>query len=413
MELETGFIESIKANPDDELSRLVFADWLEEHGRPECAEFIRLSCAFDPHRDRFDDESINQMRDRLRQMNAAEMEAEKAWLESLHRPMREGVRIEWRRGFVDSLALPVQWFLEYGEQLRHRYALLRKLVIFRLNGWGERLARCEWLRGIRELELACWYGDEDMKAVANSPFLSDVERLVLWEGGSEEQTRMAAWAAAWPKLRELHFVSRGGRQQWVEAVNEVAGRPLVTVYDFGSELFPFAADFAWGHYGFYIGKLPDGTQLFAYAEEDEPAASGWLFEPDGRKRERFRFEFPPELTLPAERPLREDVRERMALEDQVRLARRSLLAERFGFRPAFIRVEQFSLDDEEFGPHRFIWTVEERWGSADDPNQSPEADDWPMGGHGERIYLSVRRGEYNFDFGNDWWCDRTGHVNST
>lgn len=33
---------SIIANPADDAPRLVFADWLEEHGQPERAEFIRL-----------------------------------------------------------------------------------------------------------------------------------------------------------------------------------------------------------------------------------------------------------------------------------------------------------------------------------------------------------------------------------
>lgn len=36
-----AFVSAIAANPDDDLLRLVFADWLEEHGDPERAEFIR------------------------------------------------------------------------------------------------------------------------------------------------------------------------------------------------------------------------------------------------------------------------------------------------------------------------------------------------------------------------------------
>lgn len=36
-----AFVQAIAANPTDDLPRLVFADWLEEHGEPERAEFIR------------------------------------------------------------------------------------------------------------------------------------------------------------------------------------------------------------------------------------------------------------------------------------------------------------------------------------------------------------------------------------
>ena len=40
-----AFLQSIIAAPDDDAPRLVYADWLEEHGgEPERAEFIRVQC---------------------------------------------------------------------------------------------------------------------------------------------------------------------------------------------------------------------------------------------------------------------------------------------------------------------------------------------------------------------------------
>lgn len=39
-----AFLEAIWAKPDDFVPRLVYADWLEEHGEAEYATFIRLSC---------------------------------------------------------------------------------------------------------------------------------------------------------------------------------------------------------------------------------------------------------------------------------------------------------------------------------------------------------------------------------
>ena len=38
---------AIVARPEDDTPRLVYADWLEEHGRAEEAEFIRLDCKFE------------------------------------------------------------------------------------------------------------------------------------------------------------------------------------------------------------------------------------------------------------------------------------------------------------------------------------------------------------------------------
>src|SRR5262245_48414538 len=41
---EDVFVHSILSNPDDDTSRLVFADWLEEHNRASHAELIRVQC---------------------------------------------------------------------------------------------------------------------------------------------------------------------------------------------------------------------------------------------------------------------------------------------------------------------------------------------------------------------------------
>jgi uncharacterized protein (TIGR02996 family) len=40
--LEADFLNALRASPSDEDTRLVYADWLEEHGAPEKAEFLRL-----------------------------------------------------------------------------------------------------------------------------------------------------------------------------------------------------------------------------------------------------------------------------------------------------------------------------------------------------------------------------------
>src|SRR5581483_842000 len=43
---DEAFLRAIIDNPDDDLPRLVYADYLDEHGDPERAEFIRLQCDF-------------------------------------------------------------------------------------------------------------------------------------------------------------------------------------------------------------------------------------------------------------------------------------------------------------------------------------------------------------------------------
>src|SRR4051794_5593177 len=41
---DEAFLCDIIEHPDDDAPRLIYADWLDEHGQPERAEFIRLQC---------------------------------------------------------------------------------------------------------------------------------------------------------------------------------------------------------------------------------------------------------------------------------------------------------------------------------------------------------------------------------
>lgn len=42
--MNTTFLQAIIENPDDLAPRLIYADWLDEHGDTDQAEFIRLQC---------------------------------------------------------------------------------------------------------------------------------------------------------------------------------------------------------------------------------------------------------------------------------------------------------------------------------------------------------------------------------
>jgi uncharacterized protein (TIGR02996 family) len=44
MSTEDAFVQAILDDPEDDTPRLVFSDWLEEHGRASHAELIRVQC---------------------------------------------------------------------------------------------------------------------------------------------------------------------------------------------------------------------------------------------------------------------------------------------------------------------------------------------------------------------------------
>ena len=92
-----AFLQAICENPDDEAPRLMYADWLTEHGDPR-GEFIRVQCRLagmsEDGQDRPD------------------LERREKWLLGLHDrdwaaelPRLEGVAWgeDFRRGFVEAV----------------------------------------------------------------------------------------------------------------------------------------------------------------------------------------------------------------------------------------------------------------------------------------------------------------------
>src|SRR5947209_4631855 len=107
-----GFLQDILAHPEDDAPRLIYADWLDEHGGDggrDRAAFIRLQC----RRARLPegDPGANRLRLRERKL-LAEHAAD--WLP----PLPEGVQVaEYRRGFVEHVTLPPAAFLDHAEGL--------------------------------------------------------------------------------------------------------------------------------------------------------------------------------------------------------------------------------------------------------------------------------------------------------
>jgi uncharacterized protein (TIGR02996 family) len=94
---EQAFLEDVIAHPDDDAPRLVFSDWLEDHGNEPRAEFIRLQCRLERvpenHRDR---------PGLLRRQGELLKQYGRTWAEPLH-----GIVDEWafRRGFIECIAV--------------------------------------------------------------------------------------------------------------------------------------------------------------------------------------------------------------------------------------------------------------------------------------------------------------------
>src|SRR5262245_744027 len=225
MKLHEPFLRSIGESLYDDAPRLVFADWLDDHGDPARAEFIRVQCELEPMRDRYEIDRAAELHRR---------EEELLWKHGMTwlSPMPEGwgdwqymfyptgnpdngAGGQFRRGFLDTVLMPVQTFFDIGPEVLRLQPTVRRLVLFRVNGHGERLAACRALEGLAELELACWYPDADARAIAASPYLSRLQVLEVWlgrRGGLKDGRlcRIMAASKAWPRLRERTLLNPDG-----------------------------------------------------------------------------------------------------------------------------------------------------------------------------------------------------------
>jgi uncharacterized protein (TIGR02996 family) len=102
---DDAFLQAILESPDDDTPRLVYADYLDEHGDPDRAEFIRVQVALaslPPG-----DLRQQQLGDRERQLLAGHREE---WLGPL-RPLLSGWA--FRRGFLDAITVPAATYLRH------------------------------------------------------------------------------------------------------------------------------------------------------------------------------------------------------------------------------------------------------------------------------------------------------------
>jgi uncharacterized protein (TIGR02996 family) len=94
---EQAFLQDIIAHPDDDAPRLIFADWIEENGDPERAEFIRLQCQLA----RLDETDPGHAEGQQRQKALLKKYARR-WAGPLAKNVDEVV---FRRGFVEGVAV--------------------------------------------------------------------------------------------------------------------------------------------------------------------------------------------------------------------------------------------------------------------------------------------------------------------
>jgi uncharacterized protein (TIGR02996 family) len=173
---EEAFLADIVEHPEDDAPRLVYADWLDEHGRPERAEFIRAQVELaragedDPGRDR--------LVERERQLLDAHGTA---WRAELPGWARKGC--VFRRGFVEQVTATVAQFVKQAHLLWRQTPAFH-VRLKRAFGHADALAASPHLARVTALDLGAdryrnLIGDEGVRALASSPHLARLTALDL------------------------------------------------------------------------------------------------------------------------------------------------------------------------------------------------------------------------------------------
>ena len=170
---ETALLAAIVAFPDEDTPRLVYADWLQEDGQPDRAEFIRVQCEYarlHPHFEEHEDigrsncqlcrrgEELSSLltgRFRIRRREAAPFAADcpyrLAMMGSYLGPM---VEWDWHRGFICEVRCPAAWWVQHSGIMCERHPVAN----VQLLSWPE------------------WKSDEDAVWFVGDP----TGKRVLW-----------------------------------------------------------------------------------------------------------------------------------------------------------------------------------------------------------------------------------------
>jgi uncharacterized protein (TIGR02996 family) len=203
---DQAFLDDIIANPADDTPRLVYADWLDDHGQGARAEFIRLQCQLaalgehDP--ERF---ALEQREEELLAVHGEE------WLPALPAWARRGGHFLFRRGFLDRASVTVTEFLKHSAVL-FAAAPVRDLHFSNpnLRDKAAELAASPLLGRLAALEFEGQLTADDLRTLGASPHLGHLESLAIpWTELTEPHARALAGWPGLPRLRRLRLCFRG------------------------------------------------------------------------------------------------------------------------------------------------------------------------------------------------------------
>jgi uncharacterized protein (TIGR02996 family) len=396
MTSEGPLLQAVLARPEDDATRLVYADWLEEHGQGEAdlarAELIRLQVLLAR-----EEEDSPLRREQAFRARCLLDQYRKQWLAPfrgcrLHRPL-------FCRGFLDRARLRAKDLAAHAGTI-FAGAPLRRLWLTDLGGKVSVLRRVPASNQLRELDL-CGnsLGPEELRALAKLPNLGALRELGLSFTDLGEDG--AGVLCEHPFYRPLSLRCGGNplteeaserlRERFGERVSFVAERCPDHLYTIQNERFT-------------TGFGRDHTQILCYGAYDRLRLiqfdhAGRLLGHQNRVVRKPKRPATPWQKLPMK--TRQAI---LAADDQAWERTQQAWLEKLGYQPGAILVRRFQLPDgsgiKDY-PSGWVEVLER----PDDPEWD-DAQDW--------LEDWVARGRFVYDFGgDDWWLNEAGHVTDT
>ena len=177
---QRAFLHSIQEAPDDDAPRLIYADWLDEHGDPDRADFIRTQCRL---------EALSRDDPRRRELRTRETDLlrrhRSAWLGPWDSRSNEAT---FRRGFLDEFRVGSNFGVGLSSLVPalSPYHDLTRSFAFQATKLAEGLLPLlgEALPCLRRLELEnCFRGNALVEAMAAWPASAGLAELVIRRSG--------------------------------------------------------------------------------------------------------------------------------------------------------------------------------------------------------------------------------------
>ena len=171
MHSDRPFLEAIREQPDDDLNRLAWADWLEEQGDDDRAAFVRAQLAA-AHLDETD-LALDALEDQADDLLVLH---DRAWA---GRVGELALEWGWARGCVESATFTANTLIEHGDELFETMPIRHVRLLATEDDW-DRLAGCTSLQYVEHLEIGSPYlRDRPLQSLLDSPHLDRLTSLDL------------------------------------------------------------------------------------------------------------------------------------------------------------------------------------------------------------------------------------------